>query len=289
MSGNSDNLQRVACPLCGAADGETLFEGADLLHELPGRFGVERCRECGFAFTNPRPSPEAMPAFYPDDYSPHQAKPREKGGLGEAVRRAMLREFLGYPGGQGGVPRAALAPLYAAWRASDKNAMWLPWQGFGRVLDVGCGSGRFLERLAREGWQVKGLDISTAAAEVARKVYGVEVVVGTYPDRHFADESFDAVTMWNSLEHMFDPLGVLKSAAAVLAPGGRLSAGVPNFASFGAGHFRENWFPLDLPRHLNHFTPETLKGALGTGGAGIGGTAAAAADELAAEERAVRA
>jgi SAM-dependent methyltransferase len=89
----------------------------------------------------------------------------------------------------------------------------------------------------------------------------VDVVVGTYPDRHFAAGSFDAVTMWNSLEHMYDPLGVLESAAAVLAPGGSVTVSLPNFASYGARHFRENWFPLDLPRHLNHFTPESLKRA----------------------------
>lgn len=97
---------------------------------------------------------------------------------------------------------------------------------------------------------------------MAREAYGVEVAVGTYPHEHFPAESFDVVTLWNSLEHMADPVGVLTSVSAVLDAGGLLYASVPNFASFGSRRFRESWFPPDLPRHLNHFTPETLADAL---------------------------
>jgi len=251
----------AACPFCGGA-GRVLFEGRDRLHAIGGVFGVSACTDCGFVFTSPRPPVERLGDYYPEDYSPHAPRPPVKAGLKARLRSAVLQEYFAYPGGGRPVRRAILLPAYAAFRADSKNVFYVPWHGEGRMLEVGCGSGRWLSRLKGAGWRTAGLDISPQAAKVAADAYDVEVEVGTYPRKHFPAASFDVVTFWNSLEHMTDPVGVLESAHAVLAAGGLLYASVPNFASFGARRFRENWFPLDLPRHLNHFTPDTLSAAL---------------------------
>jgi SAM-dependent methyltransferase len=254
-------LEEAPCGICGATDGKILIEGADLLHGLPGLFGVKRCGSCGFVYTTPRPAPSDMGVYYPPEYAPHQNKSADEGRKG-ALRRAVLREYYGYPGAASALAKAALLPFYLHFRASSKNLFFVPYEGRGRVLDVGCGAGRFLWRLRSSGWEVSGLDISEAAAASARENYGVEVAVGTFPHEHFPADSFDVVTFWNSLEHMYDPVDVLASAAKVMPEGGKVYIAVPNFASYGAERFRENWFPLDLPRHLNHFTPESIAEAL---------------------------
>ena len=268
----SQTTVETACALCGSR-GSVLFEGRDLLHGVDGSFGVSECGECGFAFTSPRPTEKRLGDYYPAEYSPHEPRIADESGVRERVKRAVLGAFLGYPV-ESRLPVPLLWPAYMAFRWNSKNIFYVPWHGQGRILDVGCGSGRWLWRLSKAGWRTAGLDISRAAAETAQETYGVEVKVGTYPHRHYPDGSFDVVTLWNSLEHMWDPLGVLKSCAAVLAGGGLLYMSVPNFASFGSRYFRENWFPLDLPRHLNHFTPGTLAAAAGASGFEVSQTTA---------------
>ena len=94
------------------------------------------------------------------------------------------------------------------------------------------------------------------AEALARR--GFRAHLGSLPHPDIPAASFDAVTMWHSLEHVPRPLDVLRAAASALRPGGILVVGVPNFASWSSRHFHQDWFGLALPRHLTHFTPATL-------------------------------
>jgi SAM-dependent methyltransferase len=78
--------------------------------------------------------------------------------------------------------------------------------------------------------------------------------------------TFEVVTMWHSLEHVHDPLAVLREAYHLLIPGGRLVVACPNIDSWAFRRYVEHWFVLDLPRHLTHFTPTTLAVLLQTAG-----------------------
>lgn len=260
------SVETVDCPLCGCSDATPLLDGADLLHNIPGRFGVAKCARCGFAFTNPRPDAESISKFYPFDYAPHAPRTKKPSGIRHVLRRAFLVEFLQYPGNRSLPRRLALWPLFLLWKHSREFTQWPAFTGKGRILDVGCGAGRYLWKLMQESWSPRGLDTSRHAAQVAKESYGIDVTVGTLPHEHFPPASFEVVTLWNSLEHVADPVAVLTSVAKALAPGGRVLISVTNFDSFGAKHFRERWFPLDLPRHLNHFTPDTLRVALSRAG-----------------------
>jgi 2-polyprenyl-3-methyl-5-hydroxy-6-metoxy-1,4-benzoquinol methylase len=134
----------------------------------------------------------------------------------------------------------------------------LPWNGTGRLLDFGCGGGSYLKRMADFGWRVTGLDVSPRVVRTVREELGFDAHLGTLPHPDLAPGSFDVITMWQALEHVHQPLEVLRAAYELLVPGGKIVAAVPNFEGLPAGWFGEHWFGLDLPRHLTHFTPKTL-------------------------------
>src|SRR5262249_56551348 len=140
-----------------------------------------------------------------------------------------------------------------------KERQALPVQGAGRLLDFGCGSGSYLERMHRQGWQVTGVDVSAAAVQRVRTELHLPALVGSLPHPELRRATFDVITMWHSLEHVHAPLEVLRQAHRLLVPGGRLVVAVPNIDSLPFRWFGPAWFGLDLPRHLTHFAPWTLQ------------------------------
>ena len=135
----------------------------------------------------------------------------------------------------------------------------IPWHGRGRLLDFGCGGGAYLERMHRQGWDVTGLDVSAAAVECVRTRLGLRALLGTLPHPELKPATFDVVTMWHSLEHVHEPLEVLRAAHQLLAPGGKLLVATPNIDSLPFRWFGQAWYGLDLPRHLTHFSSRTLR------------------------------
>jgi SAM-dependent methyltransferase len=216
-------LEVAACSLCGGVSFEPVLRGRDVSGP---EFQVVRCTRCGLACTNPRPTAATIGHFYPTDYRPHS---------GQAHADRPLR----------------------GWYPLD----WLrsPGAPQPRLLDFGCGGGHFLAAMRRVGWYVVGLDVSEAAARSVREDLGLCALAGSLPHAELKPESFDLVTMWHSLEHVHEPRRVLGEARKLLRPGGRLVVAVPNFDGWSARWFGADWYGLDLPRHLTHFGPATLR------------------------------
>ena len=130
----------------------------------------------------------------------------------------------------------------------------------GRLLDVGCASGGFLSCAADAGWSVVGVEpAEVLCAKAKEELRGRgEVLCLTLQQAHLPASSFDALTMWDVLEHVPDPLGFLKNCASLLKPGGYLFANVPDLDSLQARLLRERW-PLLLAEHLNYFNRRSLK------------------------------
>ncbi|MBI4431310.1 MAG: class I SAM-dependent methyltransferase [Candidatus Omnitrophica bacterium] len=139
------------------------------------------------------------------------------------------------------------------------HAAIIPWRGKGRILDVGCGTGLELVALREKGWTVRGIELSEKAVSEARRVHGLDVLCGRLKDRLFEPASFDVITFGNSLEHVHSPRLTLVEARRVLDPHGLLVIKVPNIDSWSAKIFDTRWFQLDVPRHLYHFTPKTMR------------------------------
>ncbi len=223
--------EEVPCPLCAGPRWEPLLEAPDSsLGDSALWFAVVQCQDCGMCYTNPRPSPRSIGQFYPSVYRPHQSH----------ARRRSRR-----------VPRPG-------WRRPLNERQTLEWHGLGRLLDFGCGGGSFLDQMNRNGWTVTGLDVSAPTVYRVRGELNLPVLVGTLPHPELRPESFDVITMWHSLEHVHNPRQVLREAYKLLTPGGKLLVAVPNIDSLAFRWFGRNWFGLDLPRHLTHFTPWTL-------------------------------
>jgi SAM-dependent methyltransferase len=128
----------------------------------------------------------------------------------------------------------------------------------GKLLDVGCGNGSFLAMMQDAGWEVTGVDPDKVAATLARKRFGISILNGSLEDAGFAEESFDAVTLSHVIEHVYDPVALLRECRRVLRPGGKIVVTTPNLASQGHRAFGSSWVPLDPPRHLHLFTSATL-------------------------------
>ncbi len=128
----------------------------------------------------------------------------------------------------------------------------------GRLLDVGCGGGRFLRRMQKRGWQVVGTDFDEQATRKVSERYGIETHVGDLPQCALPAASFDAITLSQAIEHLYDPQATLRECLRLLKPGGLLVMTTPNATSLGATGFGPNWRGWEAPRHLQLFTVASL-------------------------------
>jgi 2-polyprenyl-3-methyl-5-hydroxy-6-metoxy-1,4-benzoquinol methylase len=128
----------------------------------------------------------------------------------------------------------------------------------GRLLDIGCGMGYFLNACRTDGYHVEGVDISDDSASYVRETLNIPVMTGPVESLHYGSESIDIITMWHFLEHADDPRVYLKKAWEWLKPDGLLVVDVPNYEGTDARKTWNNWTGWSLPYHLYHFTEKTL-------------------------------
>jgi SAM-dependent methyltransferase len=124
----------------------------------------------------------------------------------------------------------------------------------GRLLDIGCGTGHFLDIMKQAEWEVKGIEINDKAREFAVSSFGVEVI----NPRQIAlleTDSFDCITMWHVLEHFQDPFRYSSEVYRLLKADGACIIALPNCSSYDAEHYGKFWAAFDVPRHLWHFSP----------------------------------
>lgn len=251
-------LETVACPLCGAPRYSPRGCLRDVSLGVPGEFHLAVCDACGLQYQNPRVRVDQLERIYPPHYGAHARDPELSRTLRERgrVARWVLAQELGYrhvrTDDVGVVDRAR-----AAWRGRRLREEFPPWRGQGRLLDVGCATGRFLRQMREIGWRVAGIELDAEAAAKARQVTP-DIFEGDPMAADFPPESFDVVTAFHVIEHLPDALGTLRRMVEWLAPDGLMIVEVPNVAGVGGRLFGRYWSGLDFPRHLIHFTPETM-------------------------------
>ena len=262
------------CDLCGSP-GKMLYEGlADFSYAAPGKWNFRKCSNaaCGLVWLDPRPVPEDIGKAYQTYYTHSQPAPGANWLRDTcwAVWKSYLGSRFGYTQGIGSKwlkPFSPLALLHPGGRDElDAAAMHLPApRGLARVLDVGSGSGVLLARMQALGWQVEGVEVDPNAVKAAQ-ARGVSVRLGALDGQAFPDNHFDAVHSAHVIEHVHEPLKLLRECHRILKPGGALVILTPNIESWGCQRFGGAWLNLDPPRHLILFNRRTLRTAAETAG-----------------------
>ena len=250
-------LETVGCDLCGESQASLVTHTTDHEHGVDGVFNVVRCDGCGLHYLNPRPAPEAIGQCYPGDYYAYSGGRAQSGGPGMKTRvKRLIRANRSL---------SAVARMIKPLRhlATDiAIADDLPgWIKPGKVLDVGCGVGAFLDAMRENGWATAGIEPDEVAAGRAReKDHQIVCQSATDPlDEAFAGDSFDLILMSHSLEHVHSPTQALANLRPLLKPEtGRLIIEVPNLESLLTYWFGELSLAFDTPRHLYMFSPDTL-------------------------------
>lgn len=235
-------FEEILCPCCGTRPFRSVYTVQDRLHPETARtknkpqgaaFRIVACSSCGFLYLNPRPISEHLQAFYRSEkYDPH-------------IRRG---------GGWFGFLYRRIRPLSIHYKAA---LVWKKKEP-GTLLDIGCGTGEFLQYMKRRGWRVLGVESDAEAAEQARAT-GCDVLTGDPATVPYPELKFDLVTFWHALEHLPDLKGTLDAVAKRIAEGGVIAVALPNPYSFDAKFYRSLWAAWDAPRHLYHFRRRDLE------------------------------
>ena len=245
--------EQIACPLCHSQDSKRVCETRDVLHGLPGRFRLVRCRGCSHVYLNPRPTPETICHYYPADYSPHAAPvDPEQEGTHESSSSRSIQMAKWIPGLRG---------LYYWLKETCAEVVPPVNVAEPRALELGCGNGGFLKILRNKGWQAEGLEPAEAAVTEARRK-GFRVHHGIFTDGLYDENSQNAVFAWMVLEHLHDPVRALHEIHRILKPGGWFVASVPNWGCWEPRVLGPYWYSLQLPTHLHQFTPHILRRTL---------------------------
>lgn len=269
------------CRLCSGRGFDRVYRACvDRRGGTPGAFDIVRCRTCGLMRTEPYPYPRQAPGRVltvaltpgptasdhvggdPPGAGPVQSMPWLGRGRASPARERGVTKGRGEGGPTTGMRAWARAVAWAPYRLryGPVDAWPRPWPGAQRALDLGCGDGALLARLAGLGWDVWGIEPDPNAAAAAERAVGLpgRIMRGPAEDASYPTGFFDLITLTHSLEHLDDPVLVLSRARRWLQPGGLLRVQVPNIAGIEARLFGRLWHGLDVPRHRHHFSPATL-------------------------------
>ncbi len=229
---NTIHLNR--CPVCHAEKISPIFEAKDYTVSN-NEFSIWQCNNCSVRFTQNIPDEQSISGFYQsEDYISHTDSHK---GLINWIYQLVKKRTL-----------------------SGKRNLIMRSTGLhkGNHLDVGCGTGAFANKMLKAEWTVTGLEPDSGARAVAEKMYGLKILNA---DELFnlQTNSFDAITLWHVLEHVHDLHGYVKQLKNLLKENGKLFIAVPNYTSYDAQVYKQYWAAYDVPRHLYHFSPASMK------------------------------
>ncbi|MFM8848785.1 MAG: class I SAM-dependent methyltransferase [Cytophagales bacterium] len=193
-------------------------------------FQILKCKNCKFLLTDPRPSTAEISRYYQSDkYISHT------GGGSSFLDKVYLfaRKFT------------------LRWKYETITRYRIR----GSILDFGCGTGEFLNHCQQFGWEVRGVERSDVARTKAAQLTGKNIAA-TMSDLDVTQH--DVITLWHVLEHLHALPISLKTLARQLKPTGTMFIAVPNYTSADGKHYQQYWAGYDVPRHLWHFSSETM-------------------------------
>lgn len=219
-------MEILKCDYCGNKNTSILHRG----YFVKGKnFEVVKCRHCGLIYTNPQPTKDEILSYYDEDYY----------GIKNMKFKGPIEKFIH-------VKRGIRAKRIEKFIRS------------GKILDIGCGRGLFLDEMRKRGYEAHGIEISETGARFAKEILKLNISVEPIELINFPGNHFDIVTLYHVLEHLPSPFHTLKEVRRILKPRGLLIVSVPNIESWQARIFRLYWFHFDIPRHFFHFSKQSL-------------------------------
>lgn len=236
----------AVCCLCGKPPGVAVGSGRDFEYDTSDDvWHMKRCEACDVLLLDPRPASDQFDVVYPPHYHAFAFDKAQYGLIHNVRRRLEAKRLLG---------------LFHDLPADA------------RILDVGCGDGFHLSLLkdyGPKGWHLEGIDASERAVARAR-ANGLDVTLGTVERARNAPRSIDAILTIMTVEHVNDPASLIRTAAALLKPGGRLVVVTDNARSLDAGLFgKRSWGGYHFPRHTYLFTTSSLAKLASQAGLGV--------------------
>ena len=230
----SQTIHYTNCPVCSSADLKNVLLAKD--YTVSGEtFAIVECNACSLRFTQDVPVAALISPYYKsENYISHTNTSK---GLINRLYQAVRKRTLGQ--------KRKLVERLAAKKS-------------GQLLDIGSGTGAFVNEMKQHDWQVTGLEPDADAATVAKQLYNIELK-SINEFYHLPADSFDAITLWHVMEHVHDLSAYVQQLKMLLKEDGKLFIAVPNYTSKDAAIYNEYWAAYDVPRHLYHFSPGSMK------------------------------
>ena len=224
----------TSCPICKSAEIKDIFLAKD--YTVSGEdFSVVECKNCTLLFTQNVADQHEIGKYYASEkYISHSDT---QVGLVNKLYYSIRKKTL-------------QSKRNLVERETGKES--------GNVLDIGCGTGAFLHTMKTSGWMITGLEPDEKARAKAKSLYGIE----PQPSANIFNllpNSYDAITMWHVLEHVHQLHEYVQQLKNLLTDKGKIFIAVPNYTSYDAQHYGHFWAAYDVPRHLYHFSPTSMK------------------------------
>jgi len=221
--------REAACVYCNTVKSQYQYDTTDIFGDV---YHINKCDNCKAFFLAPQPSAAQLARAYDDSYY----------GEKENKFSPLIEKILDY---------------FRSKRANIITKHKLP---PAKVLDIGCGNGRFLQYVLDKGnFDVYGIELPGKAADRAASIAGITLKRGMLAPNDFAPESLDVVTLFHVFEHLTAPAETLKIISQILKKDGILVISFPNINSLQSKWFKGDWLHLDPPRHLFFFEPTDFK------------------------------
>lgn len=224
------------CPVCSKSEFADTIICQDFTYSQQ-KFTIQKCTGCQLLLTNPRPEMKSLSEYYNSQaYISHTGK---ASNIFDAVYIKTRNHTLN-------------------WKFNLISKL----KSKGILLDYGCGTGEFLSTMNSHGWTTKGVEPSKHARDKANKLGDTRQLHVFENLSQISNDKFDVITLWHVLEHIPDPNDLLQKLKQQLNTDGLIFVAVPNHESFDAHHYQQYWAAYDVPRHLWHFSKDTMKAIL---------------------------
>jgi len=237
-------LKKTKCIICNKRKHVKLFDAKYLFFDLEGKYNIVKCVNCGLIRTDPLPTISTMKYYYPKNYSPYiDTQAKKTSSQFKKNIKNILHFFF------------------------DTKGQAIPNLQSGNMLDIGCASGHYLHEMKKKGWNVFGIETSKDAVTYARKKFNLRVFNGPIEKAKKPKCTYlDLIVGWMTAEHLHNPILAFKKLRAWSTKSTYLVLSIPNADSFEFNLFKNNWFALQVPTHVHHFTPKTIKKVLDISG-----------------------